>query len=251
MSRSMYSFAVGFVAAMFLWVASLQPVAGQAINPDPEAYNPAGVIGGSFVTGAPLQNFTLIGYPQEQGTLAQAIIKDTSGGYDFLYQWTNSPSTLPPGTYWGLTTNAVFGNQFVPNQANNGGASPGVAFAGSSYAAQLTALGFNLGAAAVVAPYQDTYGAGTFNWNFTAFQFSPGTTSDILVIQTNANAYTAGTATVEDSSVQALPAFAPSAGGVPEPSMLTGLAGLLAMGGLSGLGLVWRRKRVPLNCSGT
>ena len=81
-------------------------------------------------------------------------------------------------------------------------------------------------------------------FNFAPGVLSPGTTSEILVVETNAPAFIPGTVLETDGGAASGPGFAP----VPAPSIDRGLSVLLAVGGLFfgaelfGLG---RRRRSP------
>jgi hypothetical protein len=233
------------VGALFLGSIGLRFASAQTLISG-ESFDTTGVFMGTAVaTSIPLLPFEISGDPGESGTLAQAVIKDgNSGDLDFLYQWTNNSS---PSVPYVTTTDKAFGG-FVSGDSN-GGAINGaaLALANPALAVQLALVGFNL-TPTETAPYSVTLNpgpVGSFSWQFT--NGAPGGAdwksgaSYILVIQTTATGYNKlGTAgVIDEASQNVVPSYQP----VPEPSMLNGLAGLLVMGGLGGIGLVWRRKR--------
>jgi hypothetical protein len=167
---------------------------------------------------------------------AEAVFTDSnnSGKLDFFYQFDNLPTSSD-----GLTsTAALFFNNGGPYTIAVG------AYAGAFNDVNMLGKGFlaSSGTGAVPVSTALAGNSSTITWSYPATkQFIPGDVTPIFEIQTSASAYdTNGIVSALDGGSQN---YSPSFEPVPEPSMISGLAGLVAMGGLSGLGLVWRRKR--------
>ena len=75
-----------------------------------------------------------------------------------------------------------------------------------------------------------------FEFEPPAVSFDPGESTALIVIRTNAPAYTAGTANIIDGSTATVAAYAP----IPEPAAI----GLLSLG--AGVLLLWRQRRRPV-----
>lgn len=158
------------------------------------------------------------------GTLLAAVYRNPSGTLDFLYQVMNSAGSATAlaresdTSFLGFATQVAF--------RTDGASLPGGA-------------GFVNGTAGIVPVTADRDASGTtVGFNFVpappGTKIPPGTTSAVLVISTDATAYTNGNASVIDGGTQTVAAFQPlAATTVPEPATyaLFG-AGLLAFAGV-------------------
>ena len=155
------------------------------------------------------------------GTIQAAVYSDPlntfgAGDLDFVYQITNSASStdsisrVTAINFTGFSTDVGFtatgsglGNGFV-----NGTVAPELV---DRQSADVVGFTFN-------APLTDA--------------ITPGATSTVLVIETNATHFTSGNVSVIDGSVITVPAFSPTA--VPEMSSVTLLGlGLVCLGGVA------------------
>jgi len=163
------------------------------------------------------------GVPQSIfGTYQEWVYADAAGHLTFLEQVNlDSSSTLvhrvTASTYTGFTTNVSYLTGSLPATATSGGTAPN-----------------NTGGTVI-----DRTTAATVGFNFTTTPISPGTSSAVLVIATNATSYDRlGVLSVIDGTTSSNLTFEPT-NAVPEPSTMA-LAGLGAMG-LIGYGL--RRRK--------
>jgi hypothetical protein len=173
-----------------------------------------------------------------QVNYTEAVVKEVGGTLDFLYQFTNVNGG--PDTTDGLTqTTAIqFPGLFTYNATTIAGSTSGISGIFSTPVGSSGTAGTGSNPLTTVLLGQEikwTYGTTLSNGNFLK-----GDVSAIFDIQTTATAYnTAGFVGAADGSNNSVtPSYEP----VPEPSMFTGLAGLVAMGGASCVGMVWRRK---------
>jgi len=153
----------------------------------------------------------------EEGTLVSAVYKESGGTLDFYYQVTNnvtSSDDLARETntnFLGYTTYTGF----LPD------------------ATGLTSAGFVNG---TIAPQtaDSSSGGSVIGFVFGPLpteEIPPGSTSNVLVISTNATSYTSGNASVIDGGTTTLAAYEPTSLTVPEPaSLLLVGAGLLILG---------------------
>lgn len=156
--------------------------------------------------------------PLWSGTARAAVVQTAPGAtLDFYYQVTNNANSTDS---LGRVTAATF-----PNTVTTSVFQTAAAF-GPFIAANQASSGGDRGGAGVVG-FQFEPGA-----TFTG-KIDPGETSDILIIRTNATAFTNGFMGILDGTGVTAAAFQPSAV-IPEPGTLALLAsGLLAMGGVA------------------
>jgi hypothetical protein len=170
----------------------------------------AGSFGGTKIadTGSlPFTGLNAVNSTVFTGLLDTQVYAD-SGGLDFVYQFSNSANSidsierLTASGFSGYTTDADY-------IAGSGAAGPFLVSSSSNG----DTIGFSFLSASDVAP---------------------GQTSDILVIKTDALAFTASTVSVSDGGVANVDSFSPTA--VPEPASMA-----MAAFGFSALGL--RRRK--------
>jgi hypothetical protein len=136
-------------------------------------------------------------------------------------------------------TNALGGLTFTYQVTLAAGSPGGVdRINGIDYTGWLTDTSFVAGSGTSVNPTTTDRGAtgAEVGFNFVPpplglGELAPGTTSPLLVIQTNAPAYVAGTVNIIDGAVSAVGSFGPA---IPEPAML-------GFGMIGALGLLRRR----------
>jgi len=151
------------------------------------------------------------------------------------------------GTTSGMLTSAVYKEgggtlDFYYQIANNASSATAIAReTDTNFAGFLVALGFRVDGAGPFVPGTVAPVTGDLNGTGTVVGFSfnppdsakvlPGLTSNVLVISTNATAFTAGNASLIDGGTQTVAAFQPLAA-VPEPSYSILLGGGLLLAGL-------------------
>ena len=157
-------------------------------------------------------------------TVTAAVYSDPAnvfgaGDLDFVYQITNSPSSadaigrVTGVNFTGFSTDVGF--------VVNGGSLPGGLFVDGTVSPQLV----------------DRVSADVVGFSFNAPStnpISPGQTSTVLVIETNATNFTAGNVNLIDGDVSRVAAFQPTA--IPEPASLTLLSigiGFVAFAGVA------------------
>lgn len=157
------------------------------------------------------------------GTALSAVLRDPSNVFgandlDFVYQVMNSANSidaigrLTAINFTGFLTDVSFTTTgaAVPGGFVNGSVPPNTA--------------------------DRSLGGDTVGFNFAANSFLPGTTSFLLIIQTNATLFQPGTLNIIDGGIASVPAFAPNAPAVPDGGTTLMLLG----SALSGLGVMRR-----------
>ncbi len=177
--------------------------------------------GGSVVPGTVANPLTETGFtteastsgtfstPVESGTYSAYVVRTNTGTLDFVYQFSNNASSkaqverISAFNFAGYTTNVGY---VAGTDAGTGGAPD---------TADRTTDGKVVG------------------FNFLATGVTPGSTSDIVVIATNATTWTSGTYTFQDGGATTVTAYSPGVvAATPEPSSLAsaGIGGLMLFG---------------------
>jgi hypothetical protein len=148
-----------------------------------------------------------------------------AGDLDFMYQVSNSASSSDSITrvtainFTGFLTDVGF--------TTAGASLPGGLFVNGTVAPQLV----------------DRLSAATVGFSFNApltLVIAPGETSTVLIIETDATQFTAGTANIIDGSVATVDAFEPASSPTPEP-----VSALLMGTGLLSIAVIRRLRRSP------
>ena len=151
------------------------------------------------------------------GSLYSAVYKEAGGTLDFIFQVKNNSSStdtlarVEGGIFAGFDTSAYYST--AAGGLGLGTVSPTDAFETNS-----TGVGFDFGAP-----------VGTL---------LPGTTSDVLIVKTNATNYVSSLEGVSDNTTVNVNSYSP-ASAVPEPASVIPFA----LGGLALLGLIARKTR--------
>ena len=155
------------------------------------------------------------------GTLVSAVYMETGGTLDFYYQFTNNAGSkdavarITDTDFTGFTTATGFRVD----------------------GASLTGAGFSNGTVAPVTADRNAPGGDVVGFQFSppdSAKILPGTTSDVLVISTNATRFQPGRVNVIDGGVTDVAGFEPAVSTtVPEPATFLFLGGgLLALGAI-------------------
>jgi len=154
-----------------------------------------------------------------KGSLTAAVFQESSGTLDFYYQ---------------ITDNAGSADSILRNtDIDFTGFTTGTAFRTDC---GTISCGAGLVNGTVAPSTADRNSADTVGFNFALPILSPGETSNVLIITTNATKWTSGFANVIDGGVTTVAAFQPTA--VPEP-----MSFMLLGSGLLCLGLLRRRSQ--------
>ena len=154
------------------------------------------------------------------GTIESAVYQDADGGLDFYYQLTNDASSSTALAR--LTANSFLGFSTSLATILNGSTLTGTTFIDGTFvpaSGDSNAIGSVIGF--------------SFSPPLVTNEISPGSSSVVMIISTNATQYTLGNASVIDGGTDTVRAFQPLNSSVPEPTTfaLLGL-GLLGFAGL-------------------
>ena len=153
------------------------------------------------------------------GSLYSAVYQEAGGTLDFIFQVQNNKasvdnlSRIEGGIYSGYDVSAFYSTQA-------GGLGVGSQVPNSAFETNSTGVGFNF-----------MSGLGSAN-------LAPGTTSDVLIVRTNAKSYINSLEGVSDNTTVNVASYSPAAA-VPEPASVIPFA----LGGLGLLGLIVRKTR--------
>jgi PEP-CTERM motif len=161
------------------------------------------------------------------GTLLSAVYRETGGTLDFYYQITNNTISTNCGTGGkpacdplSRETDTDFSKFITQVAFRTDGAASGV---------------FINGTVSPVTADRNSGSGNVIGFSFSSPEIGPGTTSNVLIISTDATTFKAGSASVLDGTGATVASFEPASAvsSVPEPatSALLG-SGLLALGGL-------------------
>ena len=152
------------------------------------------------------------------GTIESAVYQDADGGLDFYYQLTNDASSSTALAR--LTANSFLGFSTSLATILNGSTLTGTAFIDGTF---VPASGDSNAVGSVI--------GFSFSPPLITNEISPGSSSVVMIISTNATMFTLGNASVIDGGTDTVAAFQPFV--VPEPTTfaLLGL-GLLGFAGL-------------------
>jgi len=222
MIRRWLFFSLALVGTAILAPSVHASLLGTALSTGPGNVAVPNESGNAALTGATLgsTNTQTISTSDLSGTLYTAVIKEANGTYDFLYQ-----VVVSSGSKDGIAR--LTGTDFT-------GYATSVSYS--------TTDNFGYFQTGTVAPDSaDRHTDDTVGFNFNS-NVPKGSTSEIMIIGTNATAFQTGTVGVIDGVPASLSGFEPlgPAGMVPEPSTLA-IAGLGALG-MIGYGL--RRRKV-------
>jgi hypothetical protein len=234
MSKSLFAFALGL--AVTLSVASVR---ADALPPGGNIPSAGGGLTQSSPTFVASETGTLTTSGGDVVNFLESVLRETpSNTLDFVYQF----STPLNADNIGTITAQFYNLGATPISAGVYPGSPSTAgdpLFGKGYLAQS-------GTGAIVSSTSLSSNATTITWTYAqpsgvGKSFASNNVSQILDIQTSATLYDNKgiVGAIDNGPGQSAYAFEP----VPEPAVYQGILGLVSMGGLGGLGLVWRRRR--------